>query len=584
MKFTDLDLNDDILDALYDMRFDECTPVQENCIPEILKGNDVLGVAQTGTGKTAAYLLPVLSMLDDGGYPKEAINCLIMSPTRELAQQIDQAMQGFSYYIPDVSSVAVYGGNDGNRYDQELKSMRMGADVIIATPGRLISHLSLGNVDLSKVSFFILDEADRMLDMGFSEDIMKIASYLPKNCQTIMFSATMPHDIEKMAQSLLKDPIVIKLAVSKPAEKIQQSAYICYETQKLDIIKDIFKAGDLKRVIIFSGSKQKVKRINQALTRLHINSGEMHSDLDQAQRDDMMFKFKSGQLDVIVATDILARGIDIDDITMVINYDVPHDCEDYVHRIGRTARADRDGRAITFINEDDMFAFHQVEKFLDKEITKNPLPEGCGEAPEYVTSKRKASAKSNRRKDRDNTSHKANKQRGKRNTREEKQPKAEQGSHKAENTQPKTDNGTQKAKEPNNKTGNNNRQKAAPEQQAAPQDNRNDAANEQKQNNRRKRNTKAKRHDNTQEAANTSQQRQPNAPKKADGEQQKANNKQRSRKPRHRHAPEQEPTPKGRTTRYNGLPDDFKAPKEQESGIKKLIKRPLNWIKNIGKK
>lgn len=339
MRFEELDLSDNVLDALYDMRFEECTPVQEKCIPEILSGRDVLGVAQTGTGKTAAYLLPILSKLDDGGYPDNAVNCVIMSPTRELAQQIDQAMQGFAYYTPDVSSVAVYGGNDGNRYDQELKSMKSGVDVVIATPGRLISHISLGNVDLSKVSFFVLDEADRMLDMGFSDDIMKIASQLPQTCQTIMFSATMPKNIEKLAQSLLKDPVEVKLAVSKPAEKIQQSAYICYETQKLKIIEDIFKAGDLKRVIIFSGSKQKVKHINQALTRLHINSGEMHSDLDQAERDDMMFKFKSGQIDVLVATDILARGIDIDDIAMVINYDVPHDAEDYVHRIGRTARA-----------------------------------------------------------------------------------------------------------------------------------------------------------------------------------------------------------------------------------------------------
>ena len=613
MKFTNLDLNDDILDALYDMRFDECTPVQENCIPEILKGNDVLGVAQTGTGKTAAYLLPVLSMLDDGGYPKEAINCLIMSPTRELAQQIDQAMQGFAYYVPNVSSVAVYGGNDGNRYDQELKSMRLGADVIIATPGRLISHLSLGNVDLSKVSFFILDEADRMLDMGFSEDIMKIASYLPQNCQTIMFSATMPKDIEKMAQSLLKNPVEIKLAVSKPAEKIQQSAYICYETQKLDIIKDIFKAGDLKRVIIFSGSKQKVKRINQALTRLHINSGEMHSDLDQAQRDDMMFKFKSGQIDVLVATDILARGIDIDDIAMVINYDVPHDCEDYVHRIGRTARADRDGRAITFVNEDDMYAFSQVEKFLDKEITKNPLPEGCGEGPEYVTSKRKASAKSNRRKDRDATSHKANKQRNRRNTRDDRHPKSEKqakgeqqpmGDQQAENGSVKQQGEKAGAEKNNaNKRRNNRRQqKPQGEQQAesekrnengaskrrnegdAPTNRNEEGAPEKKQNRRRRGNNKQAKPQGEQQAAPEKRNDNNKSAKRNEGEQ-KNNNKQRSQKPRRRRQQQEAEAPTvGRTTRYNGLPDDFKAPEEHESGLKKLIKRPLKWIKSIGKK
>lgn len=418
MKFEELDLSDNVLDALYDMRFEECTPVQEKCIPPILEGRDVLGVAQTGTGKTAAYLLPILSKLDEGGYPEQAINCVIMSPTRELAQQIDQAMQGFSYYLDGVSSVAVYGGNDGNRYDQEVKSLRLGADVVIATPGRFISHISMGNVDMSKVSFFVLDEADRMLDMGFSEDIMTIAKRLPQNCQTIMFSATMPDKIEELAKTLLKNPVEVKLAVSKPAEKIKQSAYVCYETQKMDIIKDIFKAGDLKRVIIFCGSKMKVKQVAGSLQRQHINCGEMHSDLEQAERDEMMFKFKSGQYDVLVATDIVARGIDIDDIAMVINYDVPHDAEDYVHRIGRTARAERDGIAITFVSEEDMFYFQQIEKFLEKDITKNPLPEGM-EGPEYKQLKRpvrgqKTSAKSRRRKDRDQTSHKDKKQRNQR--------------------------------------------------------------------------------------------------------------------------------------------------------------------------
>ena len=417
MYFDELELNNSVLDALYDMRFEKCTPVQEKCIPEILNGNDVLGVAQTGTGKTAAYLLPILSKLDDENYPEKAINCLIMSPTRELAQQIDQAMQGFGYYLNGVSSVAVYGGNDGNRYDQELKSLQLGADVVIATPGRLISHISLGNVDLSKVSFFILDEADRMLDMGFSDDILKIAKKLPQSCQTIMFSATMPDKIEELAKTLLKNPKVIKLAVSKPAEKIKQSAYVCYETQKMGIIKDIFKSDDLKRVIIFCGSKMKVKQVAGALQRKHINCGEMHSDLDQAMRDEVMFKFKSGQFDVLVATDIVARGIDIDDISMVINYDVPHDAEDYVHRIGRTARAAREGSAITFVSDDDIYYFQQIEKFLGKQVDKTPLPEGLGEGPEYKSAgkpKRGTSAKSRRRTNREQTAHKDKKQQNRR--------------------------------------------------------------------------------------------------------------------------------------------------------------------------
>lgn len=383
MKFEDTYLNDNILDALYDMRFEDCTPIQERCIPEILDYHDIIGVAQTGTGKTAAYLLPILSLLDDGGYPKDAINCIIMSPTRELAQQIDQAMQGFGYYLEGISSVAVYGGNDGNRYDQEMKSLRMGADVVIATPGRLLSHIRTGNVDLSKVSFFVLDEADRMLDMGFSDDILQIEKLLPKDRQTILFSATMPDKIQQLAKTILNNPVEVKIAVSKPAEKIQQSAYVCYEPQKAEIIKKMFHADELKRVIIFSGKKEKVKDIARELKRMNINCEQMHSDLTQQERDEVMFNFKSGKKDVLVATDIVARGIDIDDIRVVINYDVPHDAEDYVHRIGRTARADRDGIAITFISPDDMYRFGIIEKFLEKSILKNPLPEGLGEAPEY---------------------------------------------------------------------------------------------------------------------------------------------------------------------------------------------------------
>ena len=384
MTFEETYLNDNILDALYDMHFDDMTPIQERCIPKILDGYDVLGVAQTGTGKTAAYLLPILSQLDDGNYPKDAINCVIMSPTRELAQQIDQAMQGFGYYLDGVSSVAVYGGNDAGRYEQELKGIRLGADVLIATPGRLLSHLKVSNLDLSRCSFFVLDEADRMLDMGFIDDIMKIVSQLPKSCQRVMFSATMPPKIRELAVNLLNDPVEIKIAVSRPAEKIHQSAYVCYEPQKLKIINHIFKKGDLKRVIIFSGKKEKVKDITRSLKQMHINCDQMHSDLSQQERDEVMYRFKAGMTDVLVATDIVARGIDIDDIRIVINYDVPHDAEDYVHRIGRTARADRDGQAITFVCEQDFDRFHQIEHFLGKEVEKTPIPTELGEAPKYT--------------------------------------------------------------------------------------------------------------------------------------------------------------------------------------------------------
>lgn len=397
MTFEETYLNDNILDALYDMHFETMTPIQEKCIPEILDGNDVLGVAQTGTGKTAAYLLPILSMLDDGGFPEDAINCVVMSPTRELAQQIDQAMEGFSYYLDGISSIAVYGGNDGIRFEQEMKGLRGGAPVVIATPGRLLSHLKMGNLDLSRTSFFVLDEADRMLDMGFSEDILAINKLLPSTCQKIMFSATMPDKIRELAVSLLHNPVEVKIAVSKPAEKIQQSAYICYEPQKVGIIEHLFKNDDLKRVIIFCGKKDRVKDINRALRKLNINCAPMHSDLTQAERDEVMYKFKAGHIDVLVATDIVSRGIDIDDIQIVINFDVPRDSEDYVHRIGRTARADRDGRAITFVSERDMTYFQQIESFLEKTIEKTPLPEGLGEGPEYKAAPKKASARKHRR-------------------------------------------------------------------------------------------------------------------------------------------------------------------------------------------
>lgn len=368
MDFYDLDLSDNTLDAIDDMCWKTCTPIQERCIPHILDGHDVLGIAQTGTGKTAAYLLPILSMLDDGGFPEDAINCVIMSPTRELAQQIDQAMQGLSYYMPNINSVAVYGGNDGARYEQESKGMKMGADVIIATPGRLISHITMGNVNFSRVSFFILDEADRMLDMGFYDDIITIADLLPDNCQKIFFSATMPKRIEEMAKRLMHNPQIVKIAVSKPAEKIRQLAYTCQDDQKVDMLKNVFKEFGHKRVIVFAGSKNKVKEINRNLKQMDLRCEEMHSDLTQTQRDEAMYLFKSGQTDVLVATDIVSRGIDIDDIAMVVNYDVPHDAEDYIHRIGRTARAEREGTAVTLINGKDMRAFRRIEQLIGKRL------------------------------------------------------------------------------------------------------------------------------------------------------------------------------------------------------------------------
>ena len=407
MDFYDIDFEDEVLDALDAMNFRECTPIQEKTIVPLMEGHDLIGVAQTGTGKTAAYLLPVLNKLCRGGYPENAINCIIMAPTRELAQQIDRQLEGFTYFMP-VSSVAVYGGNDGVRYGQELRGMSLGADILVATPGRLISHITLGNVDLSKVSFFILDEADRMLDMGFYNDIMTIAKQLPANRQTMMFSATMPEEIRKLAKNILKDPVQVTLSLAKPADGITQQAYICHEHQKIGIIKDIFSKESAERVILFVSKKSKVREVATALRKMGLNVGEMHSDLTQSERDEIMFQYKSRKVDLLVATDILARGIDIDDIRIVINYDVPSDQDDYIHRVGRTARANAKGRGITLVSEKDQIAFKRIEDFIGKSIKKMPLPDGLGDAPEYSPVKNKNSRQNNKRRKKDNPSSRNN--------------------------------------------------------------------------------------------------------------------------------------------------------------------------------
>ena len=382
MRFDELDLEDEILDGLEDMNFHEMTPVQEHTIPVILEGRDIIGCAQTGTGKTAAYTLPLLNKLLIEGNPDNVVKSVIIVPTRELAQQIDQQFQGFSYYLP-VSTTVVYGGGDGKGWDIQKKGMLMGSDVVIATPGRMISHLQNSGVDLSHVEYLILDEADRMLDMGFSDDIMKIVSYMPRERQTIMFSATLPPKIRELAKTILRNPAEVNIAISKPNEAIDQSAYICYESQKLGIIRELFAEPTDSKTIIFSSSKMKVKELAHTLKRMKLEVAAMHSDLEQPQREEVMLNFKNNKVKILVATDIVARGIDIEDIGLVINYDVPHDPEDYIHRIGRTARAAATGSAITFVSEEEQGKFHQIEKFIEREIRKADLPESVGEGPKY---------------------------------------------------------------------------------------------------------------------------------------------------------------------------------------------------------
>ena len=381
MYFDELPLSDQVLDALWDMHFDTCTPVQEQTIPVILNGDDVISCAQTGTGKTAAYILPLLTNLQYDNHEPSKLNAIVMAPTRELVQQIDQQFEGFGFYVP-FSSVAIYGGNDSGAWGTQVAGLQRGADIVIATPGRLLSQMNIYNIDFSGVKYFILDEADRMLDMGFYDDIMTIVNKLPRERQTIMFSATMPTNIRKLAKAIMHNPIEVQIAISRPPESIRQMAVDIYETQKTTFLQTLLTGGDLKKVIIFVGKKQRVKELTRALRANHIDARAMHSDLEQQERDEVMLDFRNGKVDVLVATDIVSRGIDVDDIPLVINYDVPRDAEDYVHRIGRTARAENKGEAITLVSPEDKRFFNKIERFLQKIIERVPLPAELGVAPD----------------------------------------------------------------------------------------------------------------------------------------------------------------------------------------------------------
>ncbi|MFI3285580.1 MAG: DEAD/DEAH box helicase [Rikenellaceae bacterium] len=386
MYFDELDLDYDLLDAIEEMGFEQMTPVQEQTIPVILEGSDLIGCAQTGTGKTAAFALPLLNQLIEArhadGYDDSKIKAIIMVPTRELAMQIDTQFQGFAYYLP-VSTTVVYGGGDGKTWDVQRRGMCSGSDIVVATPGRLLAHIESGTIDFSGVKHFILDEADRMLDMGFFDDIMRVVGQLPKERQTIMFSATLPPKIRKMAKELLREPKEINIAISKPSESIDQGIYVCYENQKLGIVNHLFSQPMEGKALIFSSSKLKVKELSYQLKRMKLNVGAMHSDLDQERREEVMLNYKNGKIDILVATDIVARGIDIDDISLVINFDVPHDPEDYIHRIGRTGRASATGRAITFVNEAEQGKFHRIEEFIERDITQLEMPSELGKTPPY---------------------------------------------------------------------------------------------------------------------------------------------------------------------------------------------------------
>lgn len=373
MEFSELGLHPDLLDGIDALNFTTATPIQEKVIPLILEGKDVIGVAQTGTGKTAAFVLPILhEIIESGEY--NYTQALIIVPTRELAVQIDQVIGAYSYFS-NISSMAVYGGGDGKSFSQEKSALTQGADIIIATPGRLIAHMNMGYVDFSKIRFLVLDEADRMLDMGFQPDLLKIISTLNPNRQGLLFSATMPHNVLKLARNLLRNPVTVSIALSKPAEGLTQAVYLVSDHQKLALILDLLNDKQGQRILIFSSTKSAVSTLYNRLKAKGLQIGQISSDLEQEQREEVMLAFRNRQVDVLVATDVVSRGIDIDGIDLVINYDIPRDAEDYVHRIGRTARAAREGMAITLISPAEQRGLQKIEKLIGKVIDKLPLPD-----------------------------------------------------------------------------------------------------------------------------------------------------------------------------------------------------------------
>ena len=390
MNFNEFGFDPKLVEGIEALGYELATPVQERAIPVILQGKDLIASAQTGTGKTAAFLLPVIQMILRSN-PTPQIKALIIVPTRELAVQIDQQMEGLSYFT-SVSSIPIYGGTDGSTYTREKQALQEGVDIVICTPGRMISHINQGYVDFSGLQFLILDEADRMLDMGFYDDIMKIISYIPVKRQTLLFAATLPNEIRTLSKNVLKDPEEISLAISKPVEKVLQLAYSVYDTQKIPLLKFLLQSMKLQSVLIFCSTKSATKTLSKELKKLGLSIEEIHSDLDQEARESALRNFKSRELTILVATDILSRGIDVDNIDMVINYDVPNDGEDYIHRIGRTARAEASGIAITFINPKEQRKFLTIEELLEKPVHKAVVPVQFGEGPEYSPVKHRQSA------------------------------------------------------------------------------------------------------------------------------------------------------------------------------------------------
>lgn len=395
MNFREFGFDERLMEGIDAIDYQVATPVQEKVIPLVLAGKDIIASAQTGTGKTAAYLLPLIHKIisDSQG---DFINALVVVPTRELAIQIAQNLEGISYFTP-ISSIAVYGGSDGDSFTLEKRALSRGADIVVCTPGRMISHLNQGYVKIKQLQYLVLDEADRMLDMGFNDDIMKIISYLPRERQNLLFSATMPSRIRDLAKKILVQPVEVNISISKPPARIAQEAFIVYEDQKIRLVKHLLKSHDFNSVLVFCSRKSTVKQLGAELKRSGLSIEEIHSDLNQVMREQVLLDFKNRKTKILVATDILSRGIDIEDIQLVINFDVPNDVEDYIHRIGRTARAETDGIAYTLVSEKEQNRFLAIEELMEKTVTKGKVPENFGETPAYQPRKFKPKRSSRNR-------------------------------------------------------------------------------------------------------------------------------------------------------------------------------------------
>ncbi|GAA5520929.1 DEAD-box ATP-dependent RNA helicase CshA [Fodinibius salicampi] len=436
LSFEQFTLNEKLSLGLQDLNYTDPTPIQEECIPLILNGRDVIGAAQTGTGKTGAFVIPLIQRIMEN--PSEHTQALILSPTRELAQQIEEQIFALGYHT-GVSSATVTGGSD---YGTQVKAIRAGVDIIVATPGRLIDQMKVLDLDFSHLNYLVLDEADRMLDMGFLPDVMKIVKKLPEERQTMLFSATMVEEVQKVVDQVMKNPAEVEFEVSKPAESVDQQIYFVHPKQKLKLFEKLFDADKYETAIVFCATKRGTDEVERMLKKRGVDAVSMHGDRDQKERNEALRLFKNRSHPVMVATDVLSRGIDIDDVSLIVNFDVPNNPEDYIHRIGRTGRYDKSGTAITFVSNKDKKYYHSIKEVVGDQLSVKELPEEKNESQgndRQSREKRQKREKTSESKKREQTTTK-----DKRSPQKEKEPVTQSESGDEEKSKQQTHSGTKK--------------------------------------------------------------------------------------------------------------------------------------------